>query len=182
MTVLGFGGIGSTVGKVAKNGFGMRVIGADAYPSQDPAIRECASEMIGLDQLQRVIPETDFFVGVLPHTKETADYINMERVFSKLKRTSVFMSIGRGTTVVEEDLIKALKEKIIAAAVLDVTRKEPLEQESPLWTMPNVLIYPHSADLDQDRMEHAVEQFVTNLENWKEGRALVNQVNRSRGF
>ena len=106
----------------------------------------------------------------------------MERVFSKLKRTSVFMSIGRGTTVVEEDLIKALKEKIIAAAVLDVTRKEPLEQESPLWTMPNVLIYPHSADLDQDRMEHAVEQFVTNLENWKEGRALVNQVNRSRGF
>ncbi len=101
MTVLGFGSIGSACGQVAKNGFGMRVMGVDLYPSEDPEIRACATELIGLDQLPKVIPATDYFVGVLPHTKNTANFINMETVFSKLKPSSIFMSIGRGTTVNE---------------------------------------------------------------------------------
>ena len=101
MTVLGFGSIGSACGYVAKNGFGMRVMGVDLYPSENPEICSCATELIGLDQLRNVIPETDYFVGVLPHTKNTANFINMETVFSKLKPSSIFMSIGRVTTVNE---------------------------------------------------------------------------------
>lgn len=74
-----------------------------------------------------------------------------------MKPSSVFMNIGRGATVDEQQLVEALKEKQIAGAVLDVTAKEPLEQDSPLWAMPNVLLYPHCADMDADRLERAVD-------------------------
>jgi len=69
----------------------------------------------------------------------------MESTFSKMKKTAVFMNIGRGPTVQETDLIKALKEETIAGAVLDVFKVEPLPQDNELWTMPNVLITPHCA-------------------------------------
>ena len=67
------------------------------------------------------------------------------------------MNIGRGLTVKETDLVQALKEKMIAGAVLDVFEEEPLRKESTLWAMPNVLIYPHSADLDATKTERALQ-------------------------
>lgn len=70
----------------------------------------------------------------------------MDSCFSKMKKRSVFMNIGRGTTVNEEDLAKALIEGTIAGAVLDVFKVEPLVKESPLWDCKNVFITPHCAD------------------------------------
>ena len=63
-----------------------------------------------------------------------------------MKPSGIFMNIGRGPTVKEDDLVKALKEKMIAGAVLDVFTLEPLPQESELWSLPNILITPHCAD------------------------------------
>jgi phosphoglycerate dehydrogenase-like enzyme len=69
----------------------------------------------------------------------------MDSTFSKMKKSSVFMNIGRGPTVNEDDLIKALKDGMIGGAVLDVFKKEPLAIENELWELPNVLITPHCA-------------------------------------
>ena len=90
----------------------------------------------------------------------------MESTFSKMKKTAVFMNIGRGTTVKEEDLVKALKEKMIAGAVLDVFKYEPLSKESELWECDNVLIFPHCADADSDHLKRAISIFGENLDRW----------------
>ena len=70
-----------------------------------------------------------------------------------MKKTSVFINVGRGETVVEEDLIKALKDGTIQGAALDVFKTEPLPQDSELWNLPNVLITPHSGGLSGDTLQ-----------------------------
>jgi D-2-hydroxyacid dehydrogenase (NADP+) len=69
------------------------------------------------------------------------------------------MNIGRGPTCKEDDLIKALQDKMIGGAVLDVFAKEPLAEDSPLWTMDDVLITPHCAQQDKDFMSDCIFQF-----------------------
>ena len=83
--------------------------------------RSHCDEIVGPDQYDRVIAEADFVVGILPRIPNaTDDFFNMESTFSKMKKSAVFMNIGRGTTVKEEDLAAALNSKTIAGAVLDV--------------------------------------------------------------
>ena len=153
MSIIGYGDIGAACAKIAKNGFGMKVIGVKRNPADcSDEYRSFCDEVVSNDQYDRVIAESDFVVGVLPKTADTGDFFNMKSTFSKMKATGVFMNIGRGPTVQEEDLTKALKDKIIAGAVLDVFKVEPLAKESELWDMPNVLITPHCAQQDKDFM------------------------------
>ena len=89
--------------------------------------RSYCNEIVGNDQFDRVISEADFVVGILPGVPGvTNDFFNMKSTFSKMKPSSVFMNIGRGTSVNEEDLIEALKSEKISGAVLDVFKAEPL--------------------------------------------------------
>jgi len=153
MAIIGYGDIGAACAKIAKFGFGMKVIGVKRKPDDcSDEYKSYCDEIVGNDKYESVISQADFVVGVLPKTAETGDFFNMDSTFSKMKPTSVFMNIGRGPTVEEDHLIAALQEGKIAGAVLDVFKKEPLPQESPLWTMPNVLITPHCAQQDKDFM------------------------------
>ena len=99
-----------------------------------------------------------------------------------MKKSAVFMNIGRGPTVQEEDLTKALKEGTIAGAVLDVFKKEPLVQESELWSLPNVLITPHCAQQDKEFMTDCIYQFADNLQNFKDGKPLNNLRDKKKGY
>lgn len=111
--------------------------------------------------------EADFVVGVLPRVVGETDYFfTTESTFSKMKKSAVFMNIGRGPTCKEEDLVKALKEKTIAGAVLDVFEKEPLTENSEIWECENVFITPHCADQDSDHLVRAVAIFGVNLEKF----------------
>lgn len=132
------------------------MIAVDKFEVTDPVRRSFADEILHIDQIEKAVSQADFVVGVLPHTKETDRLLCINKVFSKMKPSGVFMNIGRGTTVNEPDLIRALDEKMITAACLDVTTREPLELESRLWTMPSVLIYPHSAAIDAGIRERSV--------------------------
>jgi phosphoglycerate dehydrogenase-like enzyme len=183
MAVVGFGDIGAACGKVAKNGFGTRVIGLKRRPEvTSDEHRACADEVVGLDQLDRVLAEADFVVGVLPKTAETGDFFNMERCFSKMKKSAVFMNIGRGPTVHEEDLVKALQDKTIAGAVLDVYKVEPLVKESPLWSLPNVLMTPHCADQDPEYLDRAMDILSYNLDAFMSGKPLKNVCDKQAGY
>jgi len=146
MAIVGYGDIGAACAKVAKCGFGMKVWGVKRNPADcSDLYRSYCDEVVSNDRYDEVISQADFVVGVLPKTEHTVDFFNMQSTFSKMKKTSVFMNIGRGPTVEETDLIKALKEETIAGAVLDVFKVEPLPQDNELWTLPNVLITPHCA-------------------------------------
>ena len=90
------------------------------------------------------------------------------------------MNIGRGVTVKESDLVKALNEKMISGAVLDVFEKEPLTEQSEIWGCENVLITPHCADQDTEHIQRAIEIFGDNLERYaKDGsKNLINLIDK----
>jgi len=88
----------------------------------------------------------------------------MESTFKKMKKTAVFMNIGRGTTVNEQDLVEALNSGEIGGGVLDVFKKEPLTVESGLWDCKNLLITPHCADQDAGHIPRSLKNFEKNLE------------------
>jgi len=148
MAIVGYGDIGSACAKVAKNGFGMKVTGLKRKPEEvSEEHRSYCDEVVGNDQYDRVIAEADFVVGILPRVLGvTDDFFTKESTFSKMKKSAVFMNIGRGTTVNEDDLASALKDGTIGGAVLDVYKVEPLPQDSELWTCPNLFMTPHCAD------------------------------------
>jgi phosphoglycerate dehydrogenase-like enzyme len=183
MAIIGYGDIGAACAKIAKNGFGMKVWGVKRRPDDcSDLYRSYCDEVVGNDQYERVIKEADFVVGVLPKVADTEDFFNMESTFSKMKKSAVFMNIGRGPTVQEEDLTKALKDGTIAGAVLDVFKKEPLDPEAELWSLPNVLITPHCAQQDKDFMSDCIYQFAENLENFMSGKPLINLRDKKLGY
>ena len=111
MVIVGYGDIGAACAKIAKNGFGMRVTGVKRNPDAVSAeARSYCDEVVGNDQYDKVIAEADYVVGVLPGVPGlTVDFFSTESTFSKMKSTAVFMNIGRGSTVKEDDLVSALK-------------------------------------------------------------------------
>jgi len=94
------------------------------------------------------LSEADYVVGALPKMVSTNDFFNEKITFSKMKKDAIFMNIGRGTTVDEDDLASALVSGRIGGAVLDVFKVEPLPKTSRLWFAPNLFMTPHCADQD----------------------------------
>jgi D-2-hydroxyacid dehydrogenase (NADP+) len=93
----------------------------------------------------------------------------MESTFSKMKKSAVFLNIGRGTTVNEDDLVKALNEEMIAGAVLDVYKQEPLPETSNLWEAKNMYLNPHCSGQDLGNIPRSLINFADNLKNFSEG-------------
>lgn len=183
MLIIGFGDIGAACGRVAKQGFGTRVIGCKRQPENTPEehLKMCCDEVIGMDKLEDHLGSADFVVGVLPKTSATLHFFNAE-FFAKMKKSAVFMNIGRGNTHKEVDLIEALKSKTIAGAVLDVYEVEPLTKESELWDIDNLLMTPHCADQDPEYLDRAMAIFADNLVAFKEGKPLEKVCDKNAGY
>lgn len=183
MAIIGYGDIGAATAKIAKFGFGMKVIGVKRNPADcSDLYKSYCDEILPNTEYEKAIKDADFVVGVLPKLPETVEFFNMETTFSKMKKTAVFMNIGRGPTQKETDLIQALKEGTIAGAVLDVFQAEPLVKESELWSLPNVLITPHCAQQDSTFMKECMFQFQENLENFVAGNPLKNVTDKKKGY
>jgi D-2-hydroxyacid dehydrogenase (NADP+) len=139
VVVVGFGRIGQRVGRLAK-AFDCKVIGVrrDVVTSPD------ADRVVSIRELGSVLPQADVVVLTCPLTAETEGLINAQTL-ALMKPTAQLINVARGRVVDEPALIEALQNERIAAAGLDVTIDEPLPAVSPLWSMPNVIITPHSA-------------------------------------
>jgi phosphoglycerate dehydrogenase-like enzyme len=133
------------------------------------------------EQLDQLLKESDFIVNALPSTPETARLFG-EKEFRQMKSSAFFINIGRGTTVDEEAMIHALKNKWITGAGLDTFAREPLPPESPLWEMPGVIITPHVAGAVADYVERATDIFCNNLKRYLNGERLINVVNKKLGY
>jgi len=175
--IVGLGNIGKEVARLASC-FGARVIAVDIPEKEKP---EFVQQLGGVDELAALLAEADFVVLALPHTKDTHHFMNKERL-EVMKQQAVLLNIGRGGVVDEQALIRVLQEKKIGGAALDVTEKEPLPQESPLWSMENVVITPHHSGISEKYMERAIDLFYLNLQAYLKGERLPNLIDKERGY
>ncbi|KDE99042.1 hypothetical protein Y900_008790 [Mycolicibacterium aromaticivorans JS19b1 = JCM 16368] len=135
----------------------------------------------GSDDLLSVATDVDMLVAAVPLTAATTGLIDAE-VLAALGPAGFVVNIGRGPTVVESELIEALQTGTVAGAALDVFEVEPLPADSPLWSMPNVLVSPH---MSGDYVGFEVDMmgvFVDNLRRWLRGDQLHNIVDPDFGY
>ena len=175
--IVGVGGIGAETARVAAE-FGIRVLGVDARRRDTPP---GVAELHGPDALDALLPRADFVILTVPHTPETEGFMNRAR-FARMKRTAFFINIGRGRTTRLDDLVAALRAGEIAGAGLDVFEQEPLPADHPLWTMPNVLITPHTAGFGPYLDERRFEILLDNCRRFLAGQSLRNVVDKARWF
>jgi len=175
--VVGVGGIGAEAARLAA-AFGMRVIGVDARRREAPP---GVADLFGTDALDAVLPRADFVIVTVPHTPATQGFMNRAR-FQRMKRTAFFINIGRGMTTRLDDLVEALRAGEIAGAGLDVFEQEPLPADHPLWTMPGVLITPHTAGYGPYLDERRFEILRDNCRRFLAGEPLQNVVDKTGWF
>ncbi len=177
LLVIGVGAIGERTARIAA-AMDMHVIGLRRDPDK-PA--EGVSRMVGPDQLDEVLPEADFVVLTVPLTCETRHMIG-DHQLGLMKRSATIYNIGRGGTIDQDALIDALENSRIGGAGLDVTDPEPLPADSRLWDAPNVLITGHYSGSTPAYQERALEIFAENLERYREGQPLRNELDLSLGI
>jgi len=176
LSILGLGSIGRRAAVKAKN-LGMRVLGVRAHPGKPP---EGVDEVHGVEHLSEIASRSDFLAVTLPLTPKTRGLVD-DRVFQSMKRGSVLINLSRGTIVEERALVKALAAGPLRGAVMDVFASEPLPKESELWDLPNLVITPHTGDI-QGWREKVADLFCENLARRRAGETLKNVVDPERGY
>jgi phosphoglycerate dehydrogenase-like enzyme len=179
MVLLGVGEIGRGAARLAK-AFGIRTIGVGRRATGDAPAPEL-DERVSADALPGILGRADYVVASLPLTARTRASIN-EAAFRAMKRSTIFVNVGRGKTVDEAALTRALQEGWIGAAALDVFEQEPLPAASPLWDLPNVLVSPHMGSDTERYMDRMTEILYDNLVRYAEGRPLRNVVDPREGY
>jgi phosphoglycerate dehydrogenase-like enzyme len=167
MAIIGPGRIGREIARIAR-AFRMRVVamGRDSDPARAEALG--VDRLYARDELPAMLAEADCLVVCAPLTPET-DSLLGPREFAALKPGAVFVNIGRGAIVDEDALLAALRDGRIAFAGLDVFRQEPLPSDSPFWSLPNVLINPHSASTVDTENAKITDLFLRNLGHYLAG-------------
>ncbi len=177
MLLVGVGAIGECTAEVA-TALGMRVLGVRRNPLLCTPHVEAT---FGPDRLLDLLPQADFVVLTIPHTEETHGMIG-EPELRAMKPTAYLINIGRGGTVQEDVLIRALEEGWIAGAGLDVFETEPLPDDSPLWDMENVIITCHYAGATPRYHERAMAIFLDNLRRYRDDEPMRNVVDKRIGY
>jgi len=176
--VVGLGGIGTEVARRAHHGFGMRVLAVDPKPMPRP---DFVAELREPAWLPEMAPQVDVLVSCAPHTRETERLFG-EDVFRALRKTAYFINVSRGALVDQTALARALQEGWIRGAGLDVTTPEPLPPADPLWDCPNLVITPHNSGHAPIRMVRLVALVAENVRRYSNGLALLNVVDKERGY
>jgi glyoxylate/hydroxypyruvate reductase A len=170
VVVLGAGAIGVAV-RQQLGGFECQV---QLLARTDPS-----AQLHTKEQLKAVLPETDIVINTLPGSAEgffSADLIQA------MRPGSIYASVGRGNTTDEPALIKLLQAGYLGGAVLDVTAIEPLPADSPLWSLPNVLLTQHTGGGQALEDESKVDVLLHNVEQLGTGQPLENLVELSKGY
>lgn len=177
LLVYGLGGIGTEIAKRA-HAFDLRVTGIRASGRAGPDY----VAYVGLpEELPKLAAEADYVVNVAPLTDATRRVFD-DRFFAALKPGAFFVNVGRGESVDTEALVRALKSGRLGGAALDVTDPEPLPTDHPLWTMPNVIVTPHSAGATVDGVERRWRIATENVRRWVAGEPLIGVVDLSKGY
>jgi phosphoglycerate dehydrogenase-like enzyme len=168
--IVGLGPIGRTLAGLLKV-LGLATIGVHR---SEAAVTPC-DRTISYARLPEVLPQADWLVLCCPASPLTRGLANA-RVFDAMPDGACLINVARGEVAVEADIVAALKAGKLAGAYLDVFEKEPLDRDSPLWDLPNVLVSPHTASHSQGQNEAIFEIFLENLARYRNGTPLRNDV------
>jgi D-2-hydroxyacid dehydrogenase (NADP+) len=174
---VGFGAIGRETAKRVRP-LGMRIWAVTRTGQGDPAL---ADRYLPAAQLEEVLHQADYVVLAAPVTPETHHLMNAARL-AAMKPTAFLINVARGTLIDEAALIDTLRRRAIAGAALDVTEQEPLPPDSPLWSLDNCLITPHTSSASEFLWDRQTGLLLENLARWFSGRELINRVDVKRGY
>ncbi len=179
--IVGYGEIGRECALLA-HGLGMKIYATRRRPEQsanDPILERAFPTSALHDMLRQV----DVLIAAAPLTKETRHMLGAEE-FAVMKPSAIVLNVGRGPVIDEAALVRALQEKQIAGAALDVYETEPLPPDHPFWEMENVLLSPHCTDRtnDPDWLDLAMRVFLENFQHYLKGEPLINLVDKKAGY
>ena len=177
LLVVGLGGIGTEVAKRAR-ALGMRVVATRASDRPAPGFVDAVARP---EDLRKLTADADVIVNAAPLTPRTTGLFNAQ-FFAAMKPTAYFINVGRGRSVVTADLVKALNDKRLAGAGLDVIDPEPLPADHPLWQMPNVIITPHVAANSDKVFGRVLLLAQENLRRYVAGEKMLSVVDPARGY
>ncbi len=189
--IIGYGSIGREVARLLQS-FDVTVLAVkrNAMQIKDPGYCQMGlgdpsgdfpRRIYPYQALKSILPECDFVVVTVPLTSETEGLIGSEELV-EMKSTAFLVDVSRGGVIDHIALIRALKDKRIAGAALDVFPEEPLPQDSPLWKFSNVIISPHISGNSPQYNQRAVALFAENLSRFLAGETLFNQFDVERGY
>lgn len=177
LLVVGLGGIGTQVAKRG-HGLGMRVIATRNSRREGPEY----VDYVGLShELNSLAAKADVVINTVPLTDRTRGMFN-SAIFDAMKPRAFYINVGRGGTTVTEDLVAALKSGSIGGTGLDVTDPEPLPEGHPLWTMPRVIISPHTAGRSDNGRERLYLMVRENLRRYVNGEPMLSVVDIEKGY
>lgn len=175
MLILGTGSIGAHLSTVAAS-FGLQVIGINS--SGIPPKSGSFNDTYHINELESAMSQADIVVNTLPNTEQTKGLFN-QQTLSYGKQVLLF-NVGRGATLIEEDLIPAIEAGYIQHAFLDVFTQEPLTSEHPFWQHPAITVTPHIAALSFPHQ--VVEIFAHNFQLWRDGFQLDHRIDFNKGY
>ena len=190
--IIGSGSIGRELARIAKSAFGMTVLAGKRDPSRraddgyclpgtgDPEGR-LPDEWLGMAALDTLLARSDVVVLCAPLTAETRGLIG-EAALRRMKPSAYFINVGRGASVDEAALTRALRERWIAGAALDVFAQEPPAAGHPFYGLDNVILSPHVSGFIPSYDEKCTDLFVANLKRYLNGEPLLNLVDRQKGY
>lgn len=172
--ICGLGSIGKHLATTAAH-FGMTVLGLSRSGAKTPNVKRSypASDIL------EFVSDLDYLVCVLPNTDETRHMVN-EQVIQAMKPSAVLINVGRGATVDEQAVSKALQAGQLRAVVLDVFEEEPLDSSSPLWGLKNAYITPHTSATTFPG--DIINIFCENYQRYRQGQPLKCIIDLDRGY
>ncbi len=176
LVVFGLGSIGAEAARLAA-ALGMRVIGVRRSSTPVPGVER----IVPPDQLADAVAEADYLAVCAPLTHATRGAVSRE-VIARMKPTAWIVNIARGAIVDEAALVDALQAGLIGGAALDALTVEPLPRESPLWSLDNVIITPHSSNSSPNVRQRTLALVTENVGRFDRGEPLLNVVNLEAGY
>ena len=178
MTIVGLGTIGTEIAKRAA-AFGIHITGVRRHP--DAPKPTWVDEVVGPDQLHSALRGCDIVVLSAPGVSSTQRMIGREQL-ALLNRGALLVNVARAGIVDDTAMRAALDTGQLGGAILDVFEREPLEENSPLWTTPNVIVTPHSSGFRASHWDDVSELFADNLRRYQRGEPLRNMVDLDAGY
>jgi phosphoglycerate dehydrogenase-like enzyme len=178
MGIIGLGTIGQAVA-VRAAALGMVVVGVRRRPEQGGG--DGVSDVVGPSHVGNVIASSDVLVLAAPWTGATDRLLDGQTI-ATMKRGAVVVNVARGQLVDEAALASALASGHLGGAVLDVFNEEPLPPASPFWSLPNVIVTPHTSGFRADHWDAVIDLFDEQLRRFIDGRKLLNEVDCEAGY
>lgn len=176
LAILGLGAIGHELARKAA-ALEIRVIGTRRSPQPVPHVERAYPP----EAIDEVLGQADFVVLLLPLTAHTDRIMNTQHL-KAMRESAYLLNFGRGGLIDDDALIAAVQQKVIAGAVLDVYRQEPLPAEHQFWGVEGITVLPHIGGLASGRDEIVAGIFADNMRRYLAGEPLFALVDRSRGY